>query len=175
MITESAAHRVRHRHVGHQSGAKKTLLPGKGSINELVHNHEHAWPQILAQGTDRTDGDQVGHAGALQDINVGPVVDLGGRDPVPASMARQKYYRLPVQLTKQEFVRGFAKRRNHTLPMLPTQPFNGVNTAATNNAEHGRLNTTRHTYFLSRNSRRKILPTGVFGNSVRNSMTLGCL
>ncbi|GEM_PF-6611216 len=30
-------------------------------------------------------------------------------------------------------------------------------------------------YFLSRSSRRRILPTGVFGNSVRNSITLGCL
>jgi hypothetical protein len=28
---------------------------------------------------------------------------------------------------------------------------------------------------LSRNSRRKILPTGVLGNSVRNSITRGCL
>ena len=32
----------------------------------------------------------------------------------------------------------------------------------------------RH-YFLSRSSRRKILPTGVLGNSVRNSITLRCL
>jgi hypothetical protein len=29
--------------------------------------------------------------------------------------------------------------------------------------------------YLSRNSRRRIFPTGVFGNSVRNSTTLGCL
>src|SRR6218665_2930098 len=28
---------------------------------------------------------------------------------------------------------------------------------------------------LSRNSRRRILPTGVLGNSARNSITLGCL
>ena len=33
----------------------------------------------------------------------------------------------------------------------------------------------RDDYFLSRNSRRKILPTGVLGRSVRNSTTLGCL
>ena len=30
-------------------------------------------------------------------------------------------------------------------------------------------------YFLSRSSRRRILPTGVLGSSVRNSITLGCL
>ena len=30
-------------------------------------------------------------------------------------------------------------------------------------------------YFLSRSSRRRILPTGVLGSSVRNSTTRGCL
>ena len=44
-------------------------------------------------------------------------------------------------------------------------------------ARKGRLTqaNAKRNYFLSRNSRRRIFPTGVFGRSVRNSITRGCL
>ena len=58
----------------HHAGSEEALLAGNGSINELVNDHEHAWPQILTQGAYRADRYNVCHAGPFQRVNVGAKV-----------------------------------------------------------------------------------------------------
>jgi hypothetical protein len=52
-VTQSGVDRMCHRHVGDQTGAKKTLFSRKRPIYELIDNHKGPWRQIV---TKRTNG-----------------------------------------------------------------------------------------------------------------------
>ncbi len=66
-----------HRDVGDQPLTEKALLAREGAVNELVDHHEVTGRQVLAQRAAGRERQDIGDAGALQGIDVGPVVDRG--------------------------------------------------------------------------------------------------
>src|SRR5665811_1204783 len=109
-----------------QPSAEEALDPSYGSIDELIHDDKHPRLQMLSQRTDRTYRNHIGHTGALQGVDIGPKVDLGGRNPVAAAMPREKHHLLAFQFPEQEFIRSFAERRLHPHPALMLQSINLV-------------------------------------------------
>ena len=63
---------------------------------------------------------------------------------VTTTVAWQKHHALTVEFAKKQFVGGIAKGRLHALPALVGQPFDVVNTAAANDAEHRRRDCIAH-------------------------------
>ncbi len=72
------------------SGAEEALFTREGAVDELVDDHELTRRQILAQGPDRRNGDNVGAAGALERIHIGARIDVRRRQSMSASVAGKK-------------------------------------------------------------------------------------
>ncbi len=81
--------------------------------------------------------DDVGDLAALQCIDIGAIIDLGGRQNVPASMARNEYNWLSVERSEAEFVRGRAERACHSAPFDIRKPFDLVKPAPADDADNG--------------------------------------
>ena len=77
--------------------AEERFLAREGTIDELVGQHESAGRQLLAEGADRADRNDLGHARAFQRVDVGAVIDVGGREFVAAAVARQEDDLLPAE------------------------------------------------------------------------------
>ena len=90
---------------------------------------------MLAQRAHRAHRNDVGHADALQRVDVGAEVDLGGRNPVAAPVPRQKHHALAVELAAQQFVRRLAERRGDLLPALAGEAVDVVDAAAADDAQ----------------------------------------
>src|SRR4051812_255334 len=61
------------------------------AVDELIDQHEGAGRQFLLERAAGRERDEVGYAGTLQTIDVGAVVDVGGREPMALVVARQEY------------------------------------------------------------------------------------
>src|SRR4051812_20717500 len=61
------------------------------AVDELVDQHEGAGRQLFLERAAGRERNEIGHAGALQTINVGAVVDIGRREPMALVVARQEY------------------------------------------------------------------------------------
>jgi hypothetical protein len=98
------------RDVGHAAFAEERALALVSAVDELVDQDEGAWRQVLFERAARRQRDQIGDAGALEDVDIGPVIDVGGRMPMPFVVARQKHDRQPVDLAGQQRSRRLAPR-----------------------------------------------------------------
>ena len=67
-----------HRYMGDNTLLEKRLFACESAIDELFHDDERARRQIFTKGAYGREGDDVGHPGALQYIDIGPVVEAGG-------------------------------------------------------------------------------------------------
>ncbi len=79
---------MRHRDMCHHALAKKRALALVGAIDELVDQNECARRQVLAKRTAGRQRDQVGDAGSLENVDIGPVVDVGRRQTVSLIVTR---------------------------------------------------------------------------------------
>ena len=84
---------MRHRDVRDQALAEERALALVGAVDELVDQHEGAGRQLLLERAAGRERDQIGDAGALEHVDIGAVVDVGGRQPVALVVARQEHDR----------------------------------------------------------------------------------
>ncbi len=91
------AHGLREAHVGHQPLAEEGILAVAGLVDELAH--EAQLPGLVAglEAAHGGHGDQPVDAQGLQRPEIGAVVHLAGREPVPLSVPGQKRHRGALQ------------------------------------------------------------------------------
>ena len=106
--------------------AEEALLTREGAVDELVDQHEVAGRQFLAERAAGRDRDEIGDAGALHRVDVGAVVDAGGRELVAAAVTRQEADRQAStwsgDLREQDLVGRRAPRARHRLPARVLKP-----------------------------------------------------
>ena len=56
--------------------AEERPMPAECAVNELVDQHERPGRQLLLERSAGRQRDQIGHARAFEDIDIGPVVDV---------------------------------------------------------------------------------------------------
>jgi hypothetical protein len=123
--------------VGDATFAEKRALPAEGAIDELIDQHESAGRQFRLVRAASGERDEVGHAGALEHVDIGAVVDVGRRKPMPLVMARQKHHRCARDLADAQRCRRLAPRApDRPLPHL-FEPRQVIDAGAADDAEHG--------------------------------------
>src|SRR4030095_13960536 len=118
------------------SGAEEALLARERAVDELIDEYERTGSEPLAKRSARGDRHQIGDADALERIDVGAVVDLAGRNPVPATVARQKCVFGAAEAAAQDGVGRRAKRRSDALPARVFEPVELVDAAAAEHTDH---------------------------------------
>ena len=119
------------------AGAEERFFARKTTVNELVHNDEMAGRQIFSQGPHGGKGDDFRTANPLQRINIGAVIQRGGRDGVAAPMAGQKGAGHAIKPPSQDFIRRITPRRAKLYPAAIFQPFHIVKPGTADQADHG--------------------------------------
>ena len=76
-----------------QPVAEERALAPVGAVDELIDQHEGAGRQFLLERAAGRQRDEVGDAGALEHVDIGAVVDVGRRQPMPLVVARQEHDR----------------------------------------------------------------------------------
>ena len=89
-VRQTRADRMRHRDMGHTACPEETRLPLDRAIHKLIDKHDRTRRQMLAKRSASRQRDQIRDTGLLQNIDIGAVVDIGGRQSMPLAMARQK-------------------------------------------------------------------------------------
>src|SRR6516165_8859866 len=96
-VADPTADRMGHRHMRDTPLSKKTLLPRKGAVDELIDDDKIAGLKILTQAANSGERYDVGYTAAFQRVNIGAKVDLGRRQHVTPPVAGHEYYRLSVE------------------------------------------------------------------------------
>src|SRR5205823_11568776 len=107
---------VRHRNVRDEPRPEEALLARMGAVDELIDDDERAGRKLLLERATGGNRNYIGNAGALQGIDVGAVVDGGGRLHVTAAMTRQEHHLYAGKPSEQQFVRRRAPRALDALP-----------------------------------------------------------
>ena len=115
-IDQRRAYRIGHRHMRHAAGSEEALLAREGAVDELVDEHEMPGCELLLQRPAGRHRHQVRHAGPLQGVDIGAVVDGRGRHLVAAAVAGQEADRQAVDFGKQNLVGRRSPRRLRSPP-----------------------------------------------------------
>ncbi len=129
-------HRVREGHVGDATRTEERTLAAHGAVHEVVHQHEGAGAQFLAVGAAGRERHEVGHAQLLQRVDVGAVVDLGGRQAVAPAVPRQEHDVRAAGATDAQPVRRLAPGRVDALLAHVLDAGQVVEAGAADDAEH---------------------------------------
>ena len=78
-------------HMRDAAGSEEAGFAAERAVDELIGEHEQAGIEIAAVGAAGGDGDDVGHAGALERVDVGAIVDGRGAEAVAAAVAGEKH------------------------------------------------------------------------------------
>src|SRR5262249_56923534 len=116
MQAQPGGGRMRHRRVREETGAKELALALVGAIDELVDEDEGAGRQLLPERAAGGERDEIGHTCALERIDVGAVVDVGGGEPMPAVVAGGKDHRKPPALPPGQWGARVTPGRAQSLP-----------------------------------------------------------
>src|SRR5690606_17206862 len=138
-ITEARADGVRDRDMRDAAGPEEALFARKGAVDELVDDDEGAGRQLSLQRSYRGQRDDLRHAAALEDVDIGPVVQLGRRAAMAAPMPGKKDDLLPQQLRPHDLIGGRAEGRMNPLPGDVLEAGYVVDPAAADDADDGRL------------------------------------
>jgi hypothetical protein len=114
---EKRADRVRHGDVGDAAAAEEGALAPVGPVHELVDEDEEPGIVLRLKGAAGGHRDQVGDAHALHGVDIGAIVDIRGRKPVPAPVAGQKDHLRCADAADPQHVGRLAPRRRD--PLLP--------------------------------------------------------
>ena len=118
-----------------QALAEERALALVGAVDELVDQHEGAGRQLLLERAAGRQRDQIGDAGALQHVDIGAVVDVGGRQPVALVVARQEHHRQAGDLADAQRARRLAPRARDALLAHILKPRQVVDAGAADDAE----------------------------------------
>jgi len=105
-----------HGDVRDQATLEEAAMPGTRAIDELVHHHEAARRQFLLERADGAQRQDLAHPRALQDVDVGPIVDRPGREPVTAAVTRKEYELLIAEPAEEQLVRRISEGGRDGLP-----------------------------------------------------------
>ena len=94
---------------------KKERLPAKGAVDELVDEHEQARIELLLERAAGRNRDDVGDAGPLQRVDIGAVIDAGGRQRMAAPVPGQKHRFRRADPAEAQRVRRLAPGRRDAL------------------------------------------------------------
>ena len=89
-VEQPRADRVGEPDMGDEARTEEAALAALGAVDELVDRDEIAGRQLLLERADCRDRQHVGDAATLQDVDVGAIVDLRGREPVPFPVPRDE-------------------------------------------------------------------------------------
>jgi len=109
-----------------QAGAEEARRAMHGPVDELLDHHEVPGRQILLERADRRDRQDVGHARALERIDIGAEIELGRRDGMTAAMARQEDEIDRADPPEQQLVRRRAPGRIDAAPLGIFQPIDRI-------------------------------------------------
>ena len=122
--------------VGHDATAEEGMLDrALGAVDELIHQHDVARLELGLQRAHGADANDPLHAELLHRPEVGPVVELARQDPVAACVARQKHHLTASQFAREKGVGGIPKGSLHLHPLLPSEAFDGIESAAADDAD----------------------------------------
>ena len=106
------------------------------TVDELVDQHERAGAQLRLERAASRKRDQIGHAGALENVDIGAVVDVAWRQPVALVVAREKDDRQPADLAGQQRARRLAPRACDALGLRIGQPRQVVDARPADNSQN---------------------------------------
>ncbi len=84
-------------------------------VDELVDEHEQARVEFFAERAAGREGHDVGDAEPLHRVDIGAVVDAGGREAVAAAVAGQEHHLRRADPPDPQGVRGLTPRRGDAL------------------------------------------------------------
>src|SRR6516165_10957877 len=128
---------MRHRNMRDAAPAEEALLPGKGAVDELIDDDKVAGLKILAQTADGGERNDVCDAAALERVDIGAIIDFGGRQHVAAPMARDEYDGLAVQRAETEFIGSPAEWAFNRPPLDLIEPVDLIEPTAADDADDG--------------------------------------
>ena len=135
-VCEALADWMRHGNMRDHAALEECLDAIAGPIDELINHHEGSGSQLLLERSDRTQGEDLGYAGSLQDIDVGPVIDGARRKRMAAPVTGQEDQLLSFELAKQKLIGGIAKGGAHRLPLKLTQSLDLIDSASTDDSQY---------------------------------------
>ena len=142
-IANARTDRMRHRDMRDNPIAEEAFLPRKAAVDKLIHNHEMPRRQFRLQAADRRQRQNIGHAGPLQRVDIGAVIQMRRRDRMPAAMPGQEHATHPGQPPEQQLIRRRTPGGGDRTPGFILQPLDIVQAGAADNPDH-RLNHVRH-------------------------------
>ncbi len=80
------------------------------AIDELIDQNEGAGRQLFLERAAGGQRDEIGDAGAFEHVDIGAIVDVGGRKPVTLVVTRQEHDRQAVDLADAQRRRRLAPR-----------------------------------------------------------------
>lgn len=149
------ANRVCDRDMGDAALAEKAVLAGEGAVNELVDDHEIARRHVLLERSAGRDCNDVGHAHALEGVDVGPVRHGGGGMDVAPAVARQERQSQTVQRAGQDCIGRLTEGACDSGPLCALQAVDLVKARAADNPQVslrrvlGHLSDLNHDWFTS--------------------------
>ena len=88
----------------HAALAEEAFLAREAAVDELVHDDEMPGRQVFLQAADSGERNHVRAAGPLQRVDIGAIIQVAGREPVAAAVARQEHAAHAVEHAMQEFI-----------------------------------------------------------------------
>src|SRR6202040_452592 len=134
-VLQARRDRTCHGDVGAAALPEERARPIEGSVDELVDEDESARRQLLLEGAACGEGDQIGYPSALEHIDIGAIVDVGGREAVALVVTGEKYDRRPRYLSDAQCRRGVAPWASYSSQPRLLQSGQVVNPGAANDAE----------------------------------------
>ena len=134
-IPEAPADRVRHTDVSNHAGVEEALLARERPIHELVHDHERARREVLAERPDSRERNDVGHTGALEGVDVGAVVDRRRGEAMPPAVPREEDRAHSLDRSGDQTVGRLPERRRRVDPPRIGEPLDLVEAGAANDAD----------------------------------------
>src|SRR5690242_5532551 len=128
---------MRHRDMRDQSSAEERALALVRAIDELVDQYEGAGRQLLLERAAGRQRDEIGHARALEHVDIGPVIDVGGRKPMALVVTRQEDHRQARDLADAQRGGRLAPRALDLLGPHVLEAGQIVDAGAADDAEHG--------------------------------------
>ena len=107
------------------------------AIDELVDQHEGAGRKLFLERAAGGERQQVGHAGAFEHIDVGAVVDVGGRNAVALVVTRQKHHGQARDLADAQRRRRLAPGAFDALLAHVHEPGQIIDAGTADDAENG--------------------------------------
>src|SRR3974390_52116 len=101
---------MRHRYMGDTTLSEKRVLPFMGTVDKLIDQNERARRQIFLERTAGRQRNKIGDAGALENVDIGAIVDVGWRMTMALVVPRQKNNRQPGNLAESQRRRRLAPR-----------------------------------------------------------------